>query len=175
MRRLSKRLAAMALVLPIAAATETYPLPNSIAVGSSQRSPSSWKEHALIRAKPSRVKKLGPVQCPENDICIGALYSVRLRNVRVVHGFIPSRKLTVKLISSSRAVLSNANDIMVLLDTTAEPPNALSWSNPSEFACFQSDLVEGTEMESKFFLEDTKTRYADRPDLQRVCTNAKWY
>ena len=173
MKRLSKHLLAVALILPIVASAETHPVHNSIVDSDLQQSTNSWEEHALIRAKPARVKKLGDIQCPENDICIGALYSVQLRNIKVVHGTLRSRRLTVKLTASSKTAISNANRIIVLVDTTTESPNALTWSIPNEFACFQSDLVGGAEMVSKFHLIDTKTRYSGRPDLQRVCTNAK--
>ena len=163
----------VALIVPFNMVGETPPSPNAGSKDDPGASGSGWKAHALVRGKPTRVRKVRSITCPEGEVCIGDVYRVRLAGVETLRGEPLPARVTFELTATSKDVL--AERIVVLVRTSSGTPEVLSWTHPVQFACFPSDLVDGTEVGKSFYLKDAKTRYSGRPEARRVCTNAAWY
>ena len=134
-----------------------------------------WTQFALISGKPSKVALSRPIDCPAEEICLGAYYKVKLSRIEVLRGQLENKRLTLELTALDPLYLKEPKKIVVLVRKQGDNITPLTWTTPEPFACFSSDLIAGTEMESAFYMTDQKTAYVDSPAARRVCTNAEWY
>jgi hypothetical protein len=134
-----------------------------------------WKDHVLLVAEPSNVEFVKPPNCPKGKLCIGDIYSVELKNISILRGKFSKKNLNVEIVGSQKESITLNKKIIVLLNNSGKTPRAINWTIPYSVACFPSNLVEGTEMESAFYIEDNETKYSGNEQIKRVCTNAEWF